>query len=277
MNIMINLSKHLDEIKNNGYTLISGTPILTQEDKSKLKNFLKYQFENKINLNLTSDNTPVINNIIGRDKEIDLIIEKLVLSKNFIEISKEILGENFKIWEVSSRISTGTDSGLSMHQDAKGQMNFWFILSDQLKPSGVTAFLPKSHLFDRIASKVGWSPINISRFFLKPLLGKDGDFAFFINKTWHARLPNIYEDDNFTFAIGMFSQDSNFKGNKEYLNINLDHINKLKKYMVYDYKSNDEKETYCMKIEKIRKFNLKIFILNTLFYPINLIRKIKNL
>ena len=39
-----------------------------------------------------------------------------------------------------------------MHQDAEGQMNFWFILSDQQKPSGVTAFF-KSHLLNRSASK----------------------------------------------------------------------------------------------------------------------------
>ena len=274
---MVNLTSYINELKDNGYTLIKENPILLEEDRLKLKKFLKHQFENKINLNLKSDNTPVINNIIGRDKEIDLIIQKIVLSDTFINITKEILGENFKIWEISSRISIGTDRGLSMHQDAKGQMNFWFILSDQLKPSGVTAFLPQSHLLGRIASKVGWSPINISRFFLKPLLGKDGDFAFFINKTWHARLPNLSGEDNFTLAIGMFSQDSDFSGNNQYLNINLDHLDKLKRYLINNNLSKGEQETYCMKIEKINKFNLKIFILNILFFPINFLRKIKNL
>lgn len=269
-----NFSK-IKEIKRNGYSLFTNEIILEESDMNKLKSFLKYQFDNDIGLNVKSDTTPVIDDILGRDKEIDKIIEKIILNEVFQKVTSEILGKNFKIWEISSRISIGTDKGLSMHQDAEGQMNFWFILSDQQKPSGVTAFLPKSHLFDRTASKVGWSPIAISRFFLKPLIGKEGNFAFFINKTWHARLPNISGENNFTMAIGMFAEDSSFTGNSVYKSRDLSHIEKIKKYLLFE-NNNTQNESFCMSIERNNKINIKTFLLNILFFPILIIRKFKN-
>ena len=71
-----NFSK-IKEIKRNGYSLFTNEIILEESDMNKLKSFLKYQFDNDIGLNVKSDTTPVIDDILGRDKEIDKIHRKL--------------------------------------------------------------------------------------------------------------------------------------------------------------------------------------------------------
>ena len=80
---MSKISSKINEIKQNGFSLFTNENILEESDITKLKSFLKYQFDNNIGLNVKSDTTPVIDDILGRDKEIDKIIEKIILNEVF--------------------------------------------------------------------------------------------------------------------------------------------------------------------------------------------------
>ena len=75
----------------------------------------------------------------------------LVNDKNYI---LETLGKNYKIWQINTRISSGKDKGLSMHEDSPGQANIWFFINTQNIPEGVTGVVPSSHLFPRICKKL---------------------------------------------------------------------------------------------------------------------------
>ena len=184
-----------------------------------------------------------------------------------------------------------------MHQDAKGQLNFWLLLNDQPFNNGVTLFFKGSHLLPRWAQKVSWHNINISKFFMKPLIGKKGDFAFFINKTWHGRSKNLTKDINYTLGIGLFAEGSKFKPNLDlinkidkqktpefYLRCSLDNmkLDENGSYLVsYDDKKNQN--NYCMSIEKLNVLDfikqaqkyIQLFIMECIFFiPYKILKKI---
>jgi len=282
-------NQYIKTIKEIGYA--SADRFLSKEDLDYLKKFIYKRLNDNVDVNKTSDTTPVLLNLLGSDKNFDKIIEKIISNNFFDRTAKSLLGENYKIWEVSSRVSNSKDSGLSMHQDAPGQMNFWLLLNDQNDKSGVTGFLPKSHQFPRIAKKISWANIKIAKYFLEPLLGNEGDFAFFINRSWHARLPNNLKKNNETLAIGMFAEGSSFTPSAKNFIIdpitcpNLYNRISLTGGKIIDsvfYINKTEDNNFLINIEKINKFSLNknsitTVLLHLIFYPVLILKKLISL
>lgn len=285
----MNYQTKIDLIKSEGFTLVD--QFLSREDIDYLSSYIDNLYKSNDGVNTTSDTTPVVQDLIGKDQNFDLIIEKIISNEIFDNIAKSLLGSNYKIWEISSRISIGSDSGLSMHQDSPGQMNFWLLLNDQKSKSGVTAFFPKSHILPRLANKISWSAILISKYFLRPLLGKKGEYAFFINRCWHARLPNHLKIQNKTLAIGMFAEGSSFVpklSNKKILKEILPNLHKRLSYEEGYFKkdrfyiNNSGNNNYVMMIESFKNFNfnthsIKVLFLHLIFFPIIIIKKLRSI
>lgn len=184
--------------------------ILPPHELHELKKLINELFEDEsINCDMCS-NAPVIVNILGRNQRIDQLLEKIICHEDVQSVLSQVLGCDFKIWEVSVRRSEPGDKGLSLHQDAPGQTNFVFSLSDNLSASGATAFFPKSHTLPRWASWISWANVRISSFLLTPLKFKLGDSAFFFNRTWHARLVNNTSQFHDAIFVAFFPQGARY-------------------------------------------------------------------
>ena len=198
--------KTIDKLKENGFVK-HDKKILNAHEINQLKNRINQLFNDKsIEIN-TSSNALVIENLIGIDEDLDLLLAKLVTHEDVKYILSQILGENFKIWQLSVRRSIPGDTGLYLHQDAPGETGLSFLLSDNINGDGATAFLSKSHKLPRWSHKISWSNVSLSSPFLSPLKGRAGDLGFFFNRTWHARLKNKSNKAHDVLLIGFYPSE----------------------------------------------------------------------
>ena len=93
------IKSFINNIKKNGYS--KSSDIISNNDIEILKAEILKIFSNYSNVNTHSDVTPVTNSLIGFNKNIDSIIEKILLSAKFREIATSLLGNNYKIWDIS--------------------------------------------------------------------------------------------------------------------------------------------------------------------------------
>jgi putative 2OG-Fe(II) oxygenase len=133
----------------------------------------------------------VLSNILGRDpildQELDVFFQHQIVSA----LLNKVIGPDYLIWELSARTSNSTDKGLSLHQDAKGELGISILLDDQLHKSGTTALIKGSHRFP-----VGCRESGIEQYlspklmapFVTPVTGNAGDVYIFFKKTWHGRI-----------------------------------------------------------------------------------------
>ncbi len=133
------------------------------------------------------------NNIVGIDKRIDEFLEKILSNQEIQNTLLKILGENYLLRHVSVRYSEPDDKGLPMHQDSSGEVSLTVLLNDQEK--GSTFFFPGTQLIpfnNHLAQKVSWGSIkliNLTKYFLLTAKGNAGSYYYFLNRTWHGRLP----------------------------------------------------------------------------------------
>lgn len=262
------------DIEKKGYTHFKN--ILNLEDVNELEQIiddLHISYSQKINK--TSTNADVLISILGLNSRLDHFVEKIIMNPIINKKLKDVMGNNFKIWTVNTRISKGRDIGLGMHSDSPGQANLWFFLNDQILPNGVTGVISGSHIFPRICNKLALSFIGVSKYLMEPLLGKAGDCSMFLNKTWHGRLPSNLNIENKILAIGIFCEGSKYipmPEAKKLININSEYLqkkfgikNSLSKIDQEYYKINSTGQIpYALEIEK-NNFNIKILI-RILFY-----------
>jgi non-haem Fe2+, alpha-ketoglutarate-dependent halogenase len=158
-----------------------------------------------------SANAPSASAILGKAAKVDKYIEKILTYPAVQGTLKAMLGPHYKIWEISARYSLPGDIGLSLHQDAWGQMNLAFALNAQTTTDGVTGVLPESHLLPRWAAKISWTYPRLWRFFVTPFLLRDTDFGFFINRAWHMRFPNRGTTTKKIILIGFYPVGGKYK------------------------------------------------------------------
>jgi len=248
--------------------------ILSEEEVNILVAKIDGMYKDKLNEKLLdySSNAPVLQNLYGRDKIVDSYLNKIVNNDQFKNTFETILGKNYKIWEISTRYSMGYDKGLEMHSDGKGQMNFIMYLNDQMNSEGVTAIWPRSHLLNRLSNFTSWRNMSfIWRFFTKPLNGKKGNYFFFINKTWHGRLPKKNNKITKALFFGCYSEGSSYNpisgSELNYKNLENSELKKRISFedgkfnkntgeFIISYKSHSqENKTFAYKIERFSFIN----------------------
>jgi non-haem Fe2+, alpha-ketoglutarate-dependent halogenase len=137
--------------------------------------------------------------------EIAKLIDKVVSNAEVRSILQSVLGLNYKIAQINLRRSYPGDEGLSLHQDAPGQVNLWIFLSGNSSGDGTTSFLPGSnHIFERARNlrlEVPAALFALLRFLIVPFTGRLGDIGFYFNRTWHGRFAN--RSNNIEDVIGV--------------------------------------------------------------------------
>ncbi|WP_032924547.1 putative 2OG-Fe(II) oxygenase [Leptospira santarosai] len=291
MKLVLEVENTIRSLKKNGFALGYGQ-VLSDSEIQEFEVIIKRLLSDGAIVKDFSSNALGITGLAGRDPDLDLLLNKIVSSPQIKLVLTNVLGNEYKIWQINARVSEINDSGLLLHQDSPGETNLVFLLKDQDSKDGCTGFYPGTHLIPRWAKKISWSKISISRFLIKPLLGKKGQHAFFFNKTWHARFPN-HKKERFVVLIsffpidGIFTPDVFMKDSKRdqrsiELNQLLSVSNGVEKFnqnqvRVVGTKALNAEPAYAIGIESNSSFSIgsiflyvKLFVLEIIFKPIKL-------
>ena len=148
--------------------------ILSDAEIEELINFLVKHRE-EFNKHNNSKNDPgrlgkrsmMFCDIVGKNKRIDEILNKIISNEEVQITLQKVLGDNFLLTNPIARFNHPEDKGLGIHQDAPGEAGLLFLVNDQ--PDGSTIMLPGSHLiYGRIGGLVSWCSLRllkITRFF----------------------------------------------------------------------------------------------------------------
>ncbi|MDI7226892.1 putative 2OG-Fe(II) oxygenase, partial [Leptospira santarosai] len=141
----------------------------------------------------------------------DFLLEEILNHSSVRNVTKDIIGEDYKIWEISARYSLPGDCGLGLHQDAWGQVNLAFAINDQQNIEGTTSFFRGTHLLPRWAKYISWARPDIANLFTSPLTLAGSDYAFFINKTWHSRRKNRGTEIKKVLLFGFYPNGARYR------------------------------------------------------------------
>ena len=235
--------------------------------------------------------------LVGRNQELDLLLEKLISNKYVQDVLNDLVGKDRLLMVPSARFSSPGDRGLELHQDAIGETGLLFLLTNQ--NPGSTIMLKSSHKFPgRIANKLSWNSnklINLISFFSTSINGKKGDFYFWFHKTWHGRKANLDGDkEHISIFFPFFPQSANRgdieKKNADYIKkTNNTYLKELMKQKVFSNSDNRKSEEIplSMKIEKFSikdllsksflLFLIKFLIFEIVFFPIRILRIFKKI
>ncbi|EKP04893.1 MULTISPECIES: putative 2OG-Fe(II) oxygenase [Leptospira] len=292
MKFVLEVENTIHCLKKNGFALGYGQ-VLSDSEIQEFEVIIKRLLFDADVAKDFSSNALTITGLAGRDPDLDFLLNKIVSSPQIKLVLTNVLGDEYKIWQINARVSETNDSGLLLHQDSPGETNLVFLLKDQDSKDGCTGFYPGTHLIPRWAKKISWSKISISKFLIKPLLGKKGQHAFFFNKTWHARFPNNNKKERFVVLIsffpvdGIFTPDVFMKDSKRdqrsiELNQLLSVSNGVEKFnenqvRVIGTKVLNVEPAYAIGIERNFSFSIgsiflyvKLFVLEMIFKPIKL-------
>lgn len=272
--------------------------ILSKTEINELENLIKKLYEDK------SKEIKTFNNIIGLDKKLDKLLEKILTNSEIQSNLLKLLGENYLLRHASARFNDPNDKGLSMHQDSLGEVSLTFLVNDQNE--GSTFFIPGSQLIPsnkNLAPKVSWNSLkvlNLINFFIFKAKGEAGSYYYFINRTWHGRLPGKTDKKNLSlffsfFPVSAIRNDLITKDLEYNSKFNLDKITEpnLKKFLSREnYKKavenyNNSKNFIALSMQ-VNSYNiiiknlfyfifviLKLFFLELVFFPIKLKRFLK--
>jgi non-haem Fe2+, alpha-ketoglutarate-dependent halogenase len=249
----------------------------------------------------------VVQNIVGIDKKIDELLEKILINPEIQNTLLKILGKNYFLRHISARYNEPNDEGLALHQDSNGEVCLMVLLNDQL--DGSTFFFPGTQLIPsnkHTATKVSWNSlrlIKITNYFLMLANGKAGNYYYFLNRTWHGRTPGKSNKTKLSLFFDFFPVSAKrkdlskgefiYNSNVKYESVTQPNLNKIlskKNYYsaieVFE-KTNDNNYSLSMKVSSYNtmlknKFYftytiLKLIFLEILFSPISLKRFFKNL
>lgn len=269
--------------------------ILSVDEMLELKQIVNELFKDESIVNRNSANAPVVVNLPGRNPRLDRLLEKVVSHEDVRSVLAQVLGDDYKIWQVNARRSEVGDKGLLLHQDAPGETNLAVLLSDNLSGAGATAFLAKSHKLPRWASRISWSRVRLAAPWLTALKGETGDYAFFFNRTWHARRENSSSQAHDIILISFFprgavytpyalSEDNRKKWNGWELGRLLDpgigtRLLENGRAQVVSRQGDRFDEPYAMSLESgkygegdlgVKLLYLKLLLLELVFFPLRL-------
>ncbi len=255
------------------------TSLMETKDLDRLTDLI-YNFRAE---QLKNNNTSPFVKLVGRNQELDLLLEKLISNKYVQDALNVLVGKDYLMMAPTARFSSPGDKGLELHQDAIGETGFLFLLTDQ--NPGSTIMFKSSHKFPgRIANKLSWNSnklINFISLFSSTINGKKGDFYFWFHKTWHGRKANLDSDKEYiSLFFPFFPQSAN---RIDVAEENVDSIKKtnnifLKKLMQQKISktSNNQKSEEIPLSIKIEKFSIKdslsknfvIFLTKFVFFEI---------
>ena len=246
----------------------------------------------------------VSQNIIGIDKKIDELLEKILTNPEVQNTLEKVLGENFLLRQIFARYNEPDDQGLALHQDGLGEAGLMVLINNQ--PDGSTVFFPGSLLIPsekHLAHKISWCSLklmNIAKHFLMPAVGDAGDYYYFLHRTWHGRKPGNSNNTKISLFFDTFpvsAKRKDFLYESEYnsmINWELVTQPNLKKmisrqnyHSAVEIFEKSSVETYSLSM-KVNKYNqiyknkfyfmyiiLKVIILEILFIPIRIKRFFK--
>ncbi len=246
----------------------------------------------------------VFKNIVGINNRIDELLEKILSNTEIQNTLFKVLGRNHLLRHISVRYNEPDDKGLAMHQDSQGEVSLTVLVNNQ--ENGSTFFFPGTQLIPtngHLAQKVAWGSIkliNLMKYFSIRAKGNAGSYYYFLNRTWHGRLPGtnnktylslffaffpvaakrkdlINEDLTYNSKIrGKLINQPNLKKSLSRLNYNHaveNHINNKDNYSL-----SMRVNSYKMIFKNIFYFNfviLKLFIFEIIFFPIRIKRYLK--
>ena len=256
------------------------------------------------NKNNNSKKDEVFKNIVGINHRIDQLIEKIL---NNIEIKNtlyELLGENYLLRHVSARYNEPNDKGLPVNQDSHGELSFTVLLNNQQK--GSTFFFPGSQLLPtnrNFSQEVSWGSIkliNLTKYFLFEARGNAGSYYYFLNRTWHGRLPGESKNTNLSLFFAFFPVSAK---RKDLITEDLEYNSKIEnklitqptlqknlsrqnyKFAIENYENNKENFSLSMRVNNFKNINknifyftylsIKLLFLEIIFFPIRLKRILK--
>jgi len=128
----------------------------------------------------------IASNIFGVNKELDIFLEKFLTNKDIKNILINVLGEDYKLNNVTMRYADNKSKYLGFHQDNEKAFTIAILLDSISKESSVTTFIKGSHLFNYT---FGSSLEKLNPKYLSKLsvfaTGEKGDLVLFLNKTIH--------------------------------------------------------------------------------------------
>ncbi|EKT85635.1 putative 2OG-Fe(II) oxygenase [Leptospira santarosai] len=210
MVIIVQDAQIINRIKIDGYS-VGRSRILTENKHRELEQIIDCLFEDSSIGKDYSSNAPVVLTLAGVDARLDLLLEEILTHEAIVNILNEVVGKDYKIWELSARYSLPGDSGLGLHQDAWGQVNLAFAINDQQNIEGTTSFFRGTHLLPRWAKYISWARPDIANLFTSPLTLAGSDYAFFINKTWHSRRKNRGTEIKKVLLFGFYPNGARYR------------------------------------------------------------------
>lgn len=150
----------------------------------------------------------IFQNIVGINKRIDDLLEKILANPEVQNTLLKILDKNYFLRHVSARYNKPNDKGLAIHQDSIGEVSLVVLINDQL--NGSTFFFPGTQLIPsekHTAEKVSWNSLklsNITNHFLMKASGYAGNYYYFLNRTWHGRLPGKSNETKLSLFFDFF-------------------------------------------------------------------------
>ena len=191
------LKSKVEKFKQQGFVNL-GSSLLDKEEIDELSSIVKKIFETIPNDHpyaISNDGVEGVLNLPLYEPRVGQILNKIVSNMAFREFLNELLGEGYKIWDISMRRSSPGNQGLYLHQDGVGQINMAINLDNNCRGEGSTALLASSHLLKasvrKLKAEVPPSIVNWLSFLFVPLAGSKGDVSIFSNRVWHGRFNNL--------------------------------------------------------------------------------------
>jgi putative 2OG-Fe(II) oxygenase len=205
----MDVCSYVDKFKYQGFVDI-GSSLLSSEEINRLSDLVKNRFDtiSHLHSNYKDNGMECILNLLEEIPPIGATLNKIVSNPTIMEFLEEILGKNYKIWDVSARLASSGDKGLYLHQDGPGQVNLFLSLDDNLYGDGASLFLPSSHLIKtsqkKLRVEVPPALLRFLPFLFERLSGLKGNIDIFSNRTWHGRWKNASSCDHTVIAVGFF-------------------------------------------------------------------------
>ena len=246
----------------------------------------------------------VFKNIVGINERIDELLEKILTNTEVQNTLLKVLGKNYLLRHVSARYNKSDDKGLPMHQDSVGEVGLTVLVNNQEK--GSTFFFPGTQLIPsniNLAQKVSWGSIkliNLMKYFSIRASGNAGCYYYFLNRTWHGRLPGISNETNLSLFFAFFPVSAK---RKKLINDDFEYNSKIKGKLITqpNLRKNLSRQNYNHAIEnfintndnnslsmRVNNFDiifknifyftyviLKLIILEIIFFPISVKRYLK--
>ena len=208
-------SSYIDKFKQQGFVDM-GSSLLSSEEINRLSELVKKKFDaiSHSHPNYQDDGMECIHNLLEEIPSIGVALNNIISNPLIRVFLEEILGKNYKIWNVNARLASSGDRGLYLHQDGPGEVNLFLSLDDNLQGDGASIFLPSSHLVKTSQKKWGVEvPPALLRFLplmFERLSRLKGNIDIFSNRTWHGRWENRSSSDHTVIVIALFPAGYNY-------------------------------------------------------------------